>query len=427
MKEQTERERSRSGPSNFSWFSASRAYVVFLLCAATAIVSQAQTFTIIANFNGINGSGPEAMLVQGTDGNFYGTTRDGGANDAGTVFKVAPDGTLTALYSFGSTSTDGRYPAAGLVQGTDGNLYGTTYNGGAKVDGTPSGGGTVFEIDPGGGTLTTLYSFCSQPNCADGLDPKGTLVQGADGNFYGTTFGTSFGGAGTQGTVFKITPGGALTTLHSFCSQLNCADGETPQAGLVQGTDGNFYGTTSGGGGQNIANETEDGGTIFKITPTGALTTLYSFCYQIICADGSNPWAGLVRGADGNFYGTTPSGGANHEGTVFKITPGGTLTTLYNFCSQLNCADGSNPQPGARLTQGTDGNFYGTTGGGGANEAGTAFKITPAGTLTTLYSFGSASTEGSSHTRGSFRDRTETSMGRHKSGELVSTSGRCSC
>jgi uncharacterized repeat protein (TIGR03803 family) len=350
-----------------------RAYVVVLLCAATAIASPAQTFTTLHSFDGTDGSNPHGELVQSTDGNLYGTTdRGGSCGSCGTVFKFTLSGKLTTLHSF--NFTDGDLPIAGLVQATDGNFYGTTYQGGATSI-NPQGGGTVFKITASG-TLTTLYSFCSQSGCTDGLYPMAALVQASNGNFYGTT---SEGGANSGGTVFKITLSGKLTTLHNF----NFTDGAYPSAQLVQATDGNFYGTTQGGG----ANCASSGGcgTVFKITPTGTLTTFYSFCSQSGCTDGAEPYAGLIQATDGNFYGTTSGG----HGTVFKITPSGTLTTLYNFCSQSGCADGDKPSAG--LIQATDGNFYGTTYFGGANGPydGTVFKITPSGMLTTLHSFNS--------------------------------------
>jgi uncharacterized repeat protein (TIGR03803 family) len=245
------------------------------------------------------------------------------------------------------------------VLGTDGNFYGTTSFGG------PNNSGTVFKIKPGG-ALTTLHTFSG----ADGANPWTGLIQATDGNFYGTT---SAGGANGGGTVFKITYGGTLTTLHGFAG----ADGSQPGAELVQATDGNFYGTTSSGG----ANAK---GTVFKITSGGTLTTLYSFCAQVGCSDGSSPAARLAQGSDGNFYGTTGLGANNDSGTVFKITPGGILTTLYSFCNVFSCTDGANPQAG--LMQGSDGNFYGTTvSGGNTGHQGTVFKITPGGTLTTLH------------------------------------------
>ncbi len=334
--------------------------------------SLGQSLSTLLNFDGANGAFPAfASLVQGTDGNLYGTTEGGGTFDQGNVFKVTPGGTLSTLYTFCSQAncTDGAEPYAGLVQATNGNFYGTTSEGGAN-----GAAGTVFEITTVG-QLTTLHSFCSLSGCTDGFEPYAALVQGTDGNFYGTTL---FGGANDEGTVFKITPGGTLTTLYSFCSQSGCSDGEAPYAGLIQGTDGNFYGTTFYGG-------ASFGGTVFKITPSGTLTTLDSFCTQSACTEGLEPLAGLVQGTDGNFYGTTAFGGTNGEGTVFKITPSGTLTTLYSFCSQSGCTDGIQPEAG--LVQ-AGGNFYGTTYFAGPNGYGTVFEITPAGQLTTLYGFG---------------------------------------
>src|SRR5271165_1356831 len=366
-----------------------------MFCATPAISSHAQTLTPLHSFAGSpnDGDTPNAALVQGSDGNFYGTTVKGGASASicqdgcGTVFKVTPAGTLTVLHSFcvNYPCADGASPYAALVQGTDGNFYGTAYGLG-KFN-----GGTVFKITLAG-ALTTLYSFCSQPNCADGSQPYAGLVQASDGNFYVTTLegGSNNGcslGSGSCGTVFKITPGGMLTTLHSFCAQTNCVDGGNPYAGLVQGRDGNFYGTTFERGANGY-------GTVFKITPAGTLTTLYSFCAQTNCVDGSIPYAGLVQASDGNFYGTTTQGAGayGNGGTVFKITPGGTLTSLYSFCSQPNCTDGDDPIAG--LVQASDGNFYGTTQQGGGTDCannydhcGTVFKITPAGELTTLYRF----------------------------------------
>ena len=313
---------------------------------------QAQ-LTTLHSFDLTDDGGQPAGLVQGADGNFYGTTYQGGAdNGDGTVFKVTPTGALTTLHTF--HGSDGLSPAAGLVQGTDGNFYGTTSGGGANGN-----YGTIFRITPGG-MLTTLHSF----NGFEGVSPDAGLVQATDGNFYGTTGGG--GGANGGGTVFRITPGGTLSTLYSFCSQPNCADGSTPYAGLVQAADGNFYGTTANGGAHSL-------GTVFKITSNGTLAALYSFCSQPNCADGAQPGAGLVQATDGNFYGTTPFGGASNNccGTIFKITPQGTLTTLHSF----DQSDGANPDAG--LIQATDGNFYGTTYGGGTNDncCGTVFKL----------------------------------------------------
>jgi uncharacterized repeat protein (TIGR03803 family) len=350
--------------SKLNW--ATRACAVLVLCATTAIALPAQTLTTLYSFCSLSGcpdgADPYAGLVQATNGDLYGTTVSGGTsgtNTNGTVFKITPGGTLTTLYSFCSSTncTDGADPYAGLVQAANGNFYGTTYYGGTNHR------GTVFKITQGG-TLTTLYSFCSQTNCTDREGPLAGLVQAANGDFYGTT---QYAGANGGGTAFKITPGGTLTTLYSFCSQTNCTDGADPYAGLVQAANGDFYGTTySGGANGNY-------GTVFKITPGGTLTTLYSFCSQTNCTDGAGPQAGLVQAADGDLYGTTVSGGTNTNGTVFKITPTGTLTTLHSF---NGTTDGATPAAG--LVQAINGDFYGTA-SSGANNYGTVFKITPSG------------------------------------------------
>ena len=354
-----------------------RAYAVFVLWAIATVSLPAQTFKSLVSFDFTDGATPQG-LVQVTNGYLYGTTQGGGQNSSGTVFKMTPHGALTTVHNFCSQTNcaDGEYPNP-LIQATNGYLYGTTEEGGMY------GVGTIFRMTPSG-TLTTLYSFCLQVNCADGAQPLGTLVQASNGNLYGTTYdgGSAASFVGSAGTVFKITPGGTLTTVYRFCSLTNCADGSTPYAGLIQATNGDLYGTTAVGGANGE-------GTVFKLTPSGVLTTLYSFCSKTDCADGENPEFGLVQATNGDFYGTTVNGGANNNnGTVFEITPGGKLTTLYSFCSQTKCADGATPK--SELVQ-ADGNFYGTTEYGGDpmdGSFGTIYEITTGGSLTTLYSFG---------------------------------------
>jgi uncharacterized repeat protein (TIGR03803 family) len=325
--------------------------IVLVFCAAAAIAS-AQTVTTLANFDIANGADPFTGLVQGTDGNFYGTTQAGGSSancvrGCGTIFKITPEGTLTTLHSF--DGTDGSGSEGGLVLGTDGNFYGTTYGGGANDD------GTVFKITPAG-ALTTLHTFGGP----DGRSPASSLLQATDGNFYGTT---NFGGANSEGTVFKISAAGTLTTVHSF----DLTDGYIPNGGLVQTANGIFYGTTSVGGANNY-------GTVFKMTAAGTLATLHNFD----STDGAYPLGGLVQAADGTFYGTANFGGSGTGcqagcGTIFKMAASGALTTLYNF---------SNGQgPYCALIQGTDGNFYGTS------QGNMVFQITPAGVLTPLFTF----------------------------------------
>lgn len=326
-----------------------------LVCMATPQVARAQTLTTLANFVGPNGANPLfAPLVQGTDGNLYGTTQAGGAHQQGTAFKITPAGTLTTLHSFcGQSCGDGAAPFAGLLLGNDGNFYGTTEAGGTNNE------GTVFKMTPQG-TLTTLHNF----NIQDGSNPYAGLVQATDGNFYGTT---ESGGAHLLGTVFRITPRGALTTLHSF----NSTDGSSPEAPLIQGTDGNLYSTTYNGGSGG-----GDYGTVFKITISGVLTTLHNFDDS----EGRGIVAGLVQASDGNFYGAGGQGGANDYGSVFMITPTGALTVLHSF----DATDGATP---TALVLGTDGNFYGATISGGTSTDGTAFEITPQGIFTILHDF----------------------------------------
>jgi len=348
---------------------------------ATPADPLAATFTTLLNFAGTNGGNPYDSLVEGTDGNLYGTTRAGGAHDGGTIFQMTPAGSQTVIYSFCTQSrcSDGTLPN-GLALGSDGNFYGTTYGGGA------GGLGTVFQMTPAG-TLTTLYSFCMSSGCPDGSGPHASLVEGTDGNFYGTTV---FGGSTLNtGVAFKITPTGTMTTLYRFCSQAGCADGAYPTAALVLGVNGNFYGTTESGGTQGVF------GTAFEISSSGTLTTLYSFCALTSCADGAVPEGPLVQAPNGTFYGVATDYGANGSGgTIFGITSKGNYKVIYSFCGQTNCADGSGPTGG--LVRATDGNFYGTTYQGGASTAcnsttilgcGTVFEITPKGTFTTLQSF----------------------------------------
>jgi uncharacterized repeat protein (TIGR03803 family) len=325
-----------------------------------------------------------AGLTLGTNGLFYGTTSDGGPGGAtGTVFRITEEGKLTTLYAFSDGAINGDAPMAGLVQGMDGNFYGTTQGGGIN------GWGTVFKMTPAG-ELTTLYSFCAQSGCTDGAYPEGQLIQGTDGNLYGTTL---YGGVQGQGicgsplntsgcgTIFKLTLQGVLTNLYTFCAQDGCADGALPYAGLIQGTDGNLYGTTYEYGSGEYGTGA-GGGTVFTVTTSGVLTTLYNFCSQSGCSDGAYPFSGLIQASDGNFYGTTTEGGIFNAcgyaygcGTVFRITPRGGLTSLYSFCSQTECGDGFQPVGG--LVQYTDGNLYGTTalGGPNNNDGGTIFGM----------------------------------------------------
>jgi uncharacterized repeat protein (TIGR03803 family) len=261
--------------------------------------------------------------------------------------------------------TNGAYPYYGaLTPDANGNLYGTTLLGGAV------GVGTVFQITPAG-EHTTLYSFCSQSNCADGFTPYGGLVLGTDGDYYGTT---ASGGANNFGTVFQITPEGVLTTIYNFCSQTNCADGGSPQTGLTVSKNGVLYGTTSYGGANFV-------GTVFSVTTSGTLTVLHSFCSEANCADGEFVYSALLQASNGTLYGTTNLGGSENWGTVFSVTPAGKFTTLHTFVY----TDGGAPIGG--LIQASNGDLYGTTDTGGKVDSGTVFQIAKGNKFTTIYNF----------------------------------------
>jgi uncharacterized repeat protein (TIGR03803 family) len=341
-----------------------------VLLGASLTAAHAQTFTVVYNFGSQSGDPFEpyeaGIIAQGRDGNMYSTAPGGAPADGyfGAAYKVTPSSALTVLYDFGSgTGSDGGYPYGGLTLGADGNFYGTTNS----LSGVSNG--TVFKMTPAG-ALTTFYSFA---DASDGARPYAPPIQGTDGNFYGTTSGD---GSGNFGSIYKITPSGTFTVLYT-CEITHCEDLQAP---LIQGTDGNFYGTSEYGG-------TSGGsyGTIFKITSAGKLTVIYNFDYT----HGAQPIGGLVQATDGNFYGTTEGGGTLGVGVVFKITPTGKLTVLH---SMNGTTDGGAPYAG--LVQATDGNFYGANPQGGAGSGsdcpsgcGTIFKVTKAGAFSTLYNF----------------------------------------
>ncbi len=344
---------------------------LLLFCAAVAIVSPAQTFTKLYDFQGLTDSGyPWASLVQGVDGSYYGEAQGiFQNNDPGAIFKITSSGTFTTVHHFDSNNPlEPAGPIGGLVRVRTGDLYGA---GGGGLYGS----GTVFEVTPED-NVTTVYSFCALgANCPDGTFPWAPPIQGADGNLYGTT-----GTGGTTdcrygcGTIFRMTPEGVLTTLHSFQGP----DGANPHARLMLANDGNFYGTTFHGGstqGRCNNNYAPGCGTVFRITPNGVFTTLHVFCLESGCPDGSNPAHGLIQGEDGYLYGVTSS--VISAGTVFRMSTDGTLTTITTF-AQGEGADGE-------LLQAPDGDFYGTLFTAGVGDR--AFKLTPSGVLTTLYKF----------------------------------------
>lgn len=280
--------------------------------------------------------------MRADDGNFYGTTLEAPLGGESTAFKMTPDGTLTTLATFNGTTG---YKSMGLIQASDGFLYGT-----CNIGGTGGGGnGSFFKLTTAG-ALTTLFTGFNTPK---GIQPFDTLVQAGDGNFYGTTY---YGGTSNQGSVFKVTSGGTLTTIRNLAA----AVGSFPRAGLVLGSDGDLYGATEFGG-------SSGSGTLFKISTAAgnAFTTLVHFNGT----NGAKPQAAPIEGSDGNFYGTTPysSGlGGTAVGTLFQMTPAGTLTTLLTFPAGLTSG---------RLLQGSDGSFYGTTDTGGTSNLGTAFRL----------------------------------------------------
>jgi uncharacterized repeat protein (TIGR03803 family) len=339
--------RQRDKP--FRMFAAFVAVVVVLTLTVAAVPAHAQTYKVLYEFP-INGPAPQwpgGPLAQGRNGDLYGWSYEGGTNNDGSMWKTTPSGKVSVVYSF--NATNGPDCQNGMTVGTDGNFYGTALT-------SCTGDGYVFKLTPSG-TLTVLHTFTGTP---DGSGP-GLLVQYTDGNFYGVT---NKGGANNYGTVFKITPTGKLTILYSFDDTNNFAD---PTYGLTVGNDGNFYGTFAPSG--------YPGG-VFKITPAGVVTVLHTFTGN---PDGAEPASGVILGKDSNFYGDTVGGGAYGYGTLFKMTPSGTLKILYSFNSSTDYAT----NPTAPLFQATDGNFYGVL----VSRFQDLFRFTPGGTLTVLEKF----------------------------------------
>ena len=259
-------------------------------------------YSFCSQANCTDGFDPQAGVIRDSAGDLYGTTLRGGASDDGVVYKLDASGNETVLYSFclQASCTDGQYPDAGVVRDSAGNLYGTTYDGGAHR------GGVVYKLDTSGNE-TVLYSFCSRAHCTDGNEPSAGVIQDSAGNLYGTTV---FGGASNKGVVYKLDAPGKETVLYSFCSRTNCADGEEPLVGVILDSAGNLYGTAYGGASGR--------GVVYKLDTSGNEAVLYSFCSQANCADGSTPAAGVIRDSAGNLYGTT-AGGGKDRGVVFKL------------------------------------------------------------------------------------------------------------
>jgi uncharacterized repeat protein (TIGR03803 family) len=364
--------------SHFSWTptSAALAFVCVLLLVGVR-PAQAQSETVLYNFLGKpDGANPVTGVILDAAGNLYGTTDNGGTSGLGTVFKLAPDGKETVLYLYGATlyssvsygtlfkvspkgvhtvlyaftgGADGADPyGENLILDKAGNLYGTGYGGGTFEY------GVVFEFSASG-TESVLYSFTGG---TDGSRPYAGVVEDKLGNFYGTTL---QGGAFGLGTVYKLTPSGTETVLHSFAGG---SDGETPYGGVILDSKGNLYGTTADGGSSNA-------GIVFKVSSSGTETVLYTFAGG---PDGANPTVALVRDKAGNLFGTTYNGGNGNgsgDGTVFEISPSGTHTVLHTFTGG---ADGAVPDAGLILDK--HGNLYGTTLGGGIGF-GVVYELTP--------------------------------------------------
>jgi uncharacterized repeat protein (TIGR03803 family) len=338
-------------------------FLVVIFTSITVLValagsSAAQKVVTLYSFTGKNSSEAPFNVTptQGWDGNLYGTT-EGGTED-GTIFSLTTAGAFEQLHTFDGTT--GSQPLAGVTLAKDGNFYGTTSSGGSSND------GVLFKKGPSGG-YTVLHEFAGG---SDGLFPFAPPIQGFDGNLYGTTYGYGTGAS----TIYKYEPAsGNFSTIYQFTETY----GQYVEAPVIQGTDGNLYGTASQGGASNC-------GTIFEVTTSGTLLWYYSFLCKP--SGGANPVAPLIQGADGNFYGTTQLGGSFGVGTVFKLTQTGAVSTLYNFQSFFNGgADGSNPLAG--LVQATDGKLYGSTQAGGSLNLGILFRITTSGAYELLYNF----------------------------------------
>jgi uncharacterized repeat protein (TIGR03803 family) len=340
-----------------SIFRATLLATAAVLC--TAAIAPAQTVSTIYDFTGAANSGANpwyVTLVQGTNGNLYGTTYNGGKDLYGTVFNVTTTGSLKNIYSFTGTTTDGANPTGGLTLGTDGNFYGTTQQGGVHSM------GTAFKITQSG-TITILHSFNS---FVDGAFPWGPPILASDGNFYGTTSG---GGINGHGIVYKMTTAGTITKIYQF----DVTHGFSPIAPPTQGADGFLYIPVSEGG-------TSYCGTILKMSTAGVINNTYDFPCG---AGGSFPIGPLVQASNGNFYSTTQDGGTNGEGTIYQVTTGLAVTVLHSFGTTFG--DGTFPSAGLLLA--TDGNYYGATSDGGADGDGTLVNTSTSGTYTSLYSF----------------------------------------
>ncbi len=352
--------------------------------AATSQTAAGQTETVLYRFCSLrycaDGTIPAATLVLDGQGNLYGAAAGGDSKAyAGVVFQVSSGGVESLAYDFTSI-TQGVGPNGALARDASGTLYGTTAGGG--YDGAKCkkfyGCGVVYKLV--GGNEQVLYKFQGQ---SDGQEPNGGLILDKSGNLYGTTYRGGGDGKGRPGTVFKVTPSGSETVLHRFGS--SNSDGKLPTAGLVMDNKGNLYGTTSEGGvdGYNAPGYkcVESCGTVFEVTAAGVEKVLYAF-KGFKAGDGAAPFASLIMDKQGNLYGTTYAGGEYGYGTIFKLTPAGQETVLYSF---VGVPDAGNPV--GRLLMDAQGNLYGTTSFGGKHDQGAVFELSASGKESVLYSF----------------------------------------
>jgi len=345
--------------------------VWLIFAGVVARPAQAQTFTTLYNFTGgSHGVGPFAGVVLDSAGNLYGTTVLGGdlncfaPDGCGVVYKVNADGTETVLHSF--WGPDGQWPYTPVIRDSEGNIYGTAYNGGSGY------WGAVFKIDPAG-KETVLYNFTGR---SDGCYPFQGLVRDEAGNLYGTTAGCGYGELG-YGTIFKVDKAGNFTVLHIFTRETS--DGGNPHYGhLSMDKSGNLYGVTLWGGAY-------DEGVLYKLSKNGTFTLLHSFTGG--ASDGCNPYGSVAQDETGNLYGTTSGCASHNYGTIWKVSQKGKETTLHSFAG--GTSDGCGLQTG--VTRDSKGNLYGTTAWCGAHNEGALYELSAKGKLTLLHSFGNGS------------------------------------
>lgn len=328
--------------------------------------AQAKGYKVVYAVQNEVGMQTASDLLLDKKGNLYGTAYAGAGDNSGSVYMVAKDGTATVLHSF--TGPDGEYPYAGLIEDTSGNLYGTTTGGGQANQ------GTIFQLAPDA-TETVLYSF---QDGTDSSNPWATLIADKSGNLYGTSSGVY---GGTYGAVFKLASNGTLTALHTFTDG---SDGAYPYGSLIFDKKGNLYGTASVGGNLNCG-ISGGCGTVFEISAKGKFKVLHAFSGNPDCIA---PDDSLIEDKSGNLYGTTYYGGNTGYGCIFKVaSDGSSESVLYSFAS----TNGDGEYPIGHLVADSTGNFYGTTYYGGANGDGTVFKLTPGGKVTILHSFAGGS------------------------------------